>query len=75
MDVHFLIVMYIDRRGRSTVTAAPVVITIFAVLSAVPTFQNLTKQNKVQVITTGGAVGLAERIIDDTYVLLVLYLL
>ena len=52
----------------------PVVITIFAhvLCPSVPTFKNLTKQNKVQarvVITTGGTVGLTEWIIDDTYVL------
>ena len=50
----------------------PVVIIIFAHISVrtdVPTFQNITKQNKRWVkiiITTSGTVGLAERIIDDT---------
>ena len=42
------------------------------VCTSVPTFQNLAKQNKVQariVIATGGTVGLAEWIIDDTHVL------
>ena len=58
----------------------PVVITIFVrvvctyVLSSVrsfSTFQNLAKQNEVQVrmvIAIGGTVGLGEWIIDDTHV-------
>ena len=43
---------------------------------SVPTFQNLAKQNKVQariVIATGGTVGLAEWIIDDTHVLFFIF--
>ena len=62
----------------------PVVIIIFArvacpsvlpfvslsVNTSVPTFQSLAKQNKLQTITTGRAVGLAEWIIDDVLLLL-----
>ena len=48
-----------------------------SVRTSVLTFQNLTKQNKVQVrivIATGGTVGLAEWIIDVTHVLPLLVL-
>ena len=54
--------------------ARPVVITIFtrsvclSVLPFIPTFQNLAKQNNIQlkiVIATGGTGGLAEWIIDE----------
>ena len=67
-----------DPRGRPTVpagsdhyfrTCCPY---IRHYVAYVPTFQNLAKQNKVQtkiVIATGGTVGLAEWIIDDTHVL------
>ena len=44
---------------------------VFVRLPAVPTFQNLAKQNKFQVrimIATGGTVSLAEWIIHDTHV-------
>ena len=50
-------------------------ITIFARVVCFQTFQNFTKQNKVQtriVIATGGTVSLAEWIIDDTLVFFVL---
>ena len=52
----------IDPRGQPTVTAG-------SDRPSVPTFQTLTKQNNFQVtivITHGGTMGLAERIIDDT---------
>ena len=61
----------IDPRGRSAVTAGSDhyfhTCSLF-VRQSVPTFQNLTKQNNMQVkkvIATGRTVGLAEWIIDD----------
>ena len=64
---------YIDPRGQPTITAGsdhcfhtycP------SVRPSVSTFQNLAKQNKLQaktMFTTGEIVGLAEWIIDDTF--------
>ena len=46
------------------------------VRASISTFQNLAKQNKVQVrtvIATGGTVGLAEGIIDDTHLMYIIH--
>ena len=67
--------IFIDPRGRSIVTVGsdhyfP------KFRSFVPTFQNLTNQNKIQVnivLTTGGTVGLAEWIIDNSFLVNILY--
>ena len=69
----------IDPRGRPTVTAVSdhyFRTCCLYVRPSVRTFQNLAKQNKFQartVIATGGTVGLAEWIIDDTHFLFFLY--
>ena len=57
---------FIDPLGRPI--DPPVVIIIFAhVRTSVPTFQNMAKKNKRRMkVMSGGIVGLAERIIDDT---------
>ena len=59
----------IDPLGLPTVPWLLVIIIL-----RVPTFQNIAKQNKHRVkvkIDIGGTVGLAEGIIDDTYLLLI----
>ena len=60
---------FFDPRGRPTVTAGLVIINLARVVcTSVPTFQDLTKQSKVQarivMFTNGGSVGLAEWIND-----------
>ena len=48
---------------------------MLSVRPSIPTFQNLAKQNKVQAIATGGTVGLAEWIIDDSHILFKFHIL
>ena len=70
-----LSVILYDPRGRPTVMAGSdhfFRTWCLSVLTSVPTFQNFAKRNNFQVrivIATGGTVGLAEWIIDDSYVL------
>ena len=62
----------VDQLGQPSITAGSYVFKHVVhkyVCSSLPTFENLAKQNKFQVKTmfgSGGIVGLAERIINDT---------
>ena len=68
-----------DPLGRPTLPAGSdhYFRTCFRPSASVPTFQNIAKQNKcrlkIMIAISGGTVGLAEWIIDDTYLISNLY--
>ena len=65
----FFLIHSADPQSRSVV----IIVFVGAVRPSVPTFQNLAEQNKIQLktmLTTGDTVGVAEWIIDDTWLVL-----